>query len=418
MLLEVAIANCYSYAERQTLSLIANSSQEHEHSHVAHIQAARSYRVLRSAAIYGANSSGKSNFLIALNKMRYLVLRSVNFQRGDKLDIVPFRLDSMSRALPSEFEVQFIAEGVRYQYGFSATNEHIHDEWLFAFPKGQAQTWFQRVWDDKQQKHIWHFGNYFQGEKSLWQKSTRENALFLSTAVQLNSQQLQPIFDWFQQTLRFIGVKGIHPFVTAETIRTGNKEQILNHLRAVDNHLADVTIDNIPLEESIPEKLPAELRKILLSTNKNDSTLSIKMQRVDNQGQTVEFSFEDESDGTQKFFCLIGPWLDALENGYVLFVDELHNSLHTHLVHFLIKLFNHPNSNPNNAQLIFTTHDTNQLDSELLRRDQIWFCEKDAKQATQLYPLTDFKVRKGHQNLEAAYLSGRYGATPFIEEFM
>ncbi|NLA52095.1 MAG: ATP-binding protein [Alcaligenaceae bacterium] len=418
MLLEVAIANCYSYAERQVLSLVAHSSEEHERSNVAHIQAARSHRVLRSAAIYGANSSGKSNFLMALTKMRHLVLRSVNFQRGDKLEIVPFRLNSQARALPSEFEVQFIAEGVRYQYGFSATNERIHDEWLFAFPKGQAQTWFQRAWDDEQQKHIWSFGNYFQGEKVLWQKSTRENALFLSTAVQLNSQQLQPIFDWFQRTLRFIGIKGIHPFVTAEIIQTGHKEQILKHLRAADIHLADIVVDNIPFEESIPKELPKELRKVLLSANKSDNALSIKTQRFDDQNQPVEFSFDDESDGTQKFFCLIGPWLDALENGYVLFVDELHNSLHTHLAHFLIKLFNNPNTNPNNAQLIFTTHDTNQLDSELLRRDQIWFCEKNDRQATQLYPLTEFKVRKGHQNLEAAYLSGRYGAIPFIEEFM
>lgn len=418
MLLEIAIANCYSYAEKQVLSLVASSGNEHENINVAHVQAARQHRLLKSAVIYGANSSGKSNFLLALAKMRNLVLNSANFQRGDSLDIDTFRLSSDLRYLPSEFEVQFIAQGVRYQYGFTASNDRIHDEWLFAFPKGQAQTWFQRAWDADKAKHIWHFGNYFQGEKSLWQRSTRENALFLSTAVQLNSEQLQPVFDWFRQTLRFIGINGVHPFITADLIRDGHKNKILKFLQAADINLSDIAVDNVPVEDTIPSDFPKELRKMILSNSKDENTLLIKTQRLDDEGKAVEFLFQDESDGTKKFFCLIGPWLAALEGGFVLFVDELNNSLHTHLAHLLIKLFHDPKTNPKNAQLVFTTHDTNQLNQELFRRDQIWFCEKDDRQATQLYALTDFTVRKGRENLETAYLSGRYGAIPFVKEFM
>lgn len=418
MLLEASVANYLSFAEKQVFSLMANSGKEHEAQNVAEIQASHQHRVLKSALIYGANSSGKSNFLLALVSMRRLVLQSAAKQRGSKLNINSFRLDTTLRNQPSEFEVQFIAAGVRYQYGFSATSTRIYDEWLFAYPKGQAQQWFQRAWDEKKQEHKWKFGKNLQGEKTLWQRATRENALFLSTAVQLNSKQLQPIFDWFNETLQFIGIDGTSPQYTAESVQKGNKEQVLKFLKAADINLSDLSVKDTPLEESLPEDMPKKLREFILEdAKKRDiSGLDIKTQRLDNAGNPVEFLFEEESDGTKKFFGLIGPWLDVLNNGLVVFVDELNNSLHTHLVGLLIQLFHNTKTNPYNAQLIFTTHDTNQLSQEIFRRDQVWFCEKNEQQATKLYPLTDFKARKGRENLELAYLSGRYGAVPFIKE--
>lgn len=420
MLLEASVANYLSFAEKKVFSLMANSGKEHESQNVAQVQASHQHRVLKSALIYGANSSGKSNFLLALVAMRRLVIHSATKQRGSKLNISTFRLDTILRNQPSEFEVQFIADGVRYQYGFSASSTHIYDEWLFAYPKGQPQRWFQRAWDEDKQKHQWKFGNNLQGEKTLWQRATRENALFLSTAVQLNSEQLQPIFDWFNNTLQFIGIDGTSPQFTAESVQKGNKDQVLKFLKAADINLSDLSVKDMPLEESLPEGLPQKLRELILEDVKklDISGLDIKTQRLDKAGNLVEFLFEEESDGTQKFFGLIGPWLDVLSNGLVLFVDELNNSLHTHLVGLLIQLFHNPKTNPNNAQLIFTTHDTNQLSQEIFRRDQVWFCEKNEQQATMLYPLTDFKARKGRENLELAYLSGRYGAVPFIKELI
>lgn len=420
MLLEASVANYLSFAEKQVFSLMANSGKEHESLNVAEVQASHQHRVLKSALIYGANSSGKSNFLLALVAMRRLVLHSATKQRGSKLDINSFRLDTTLRSQPSEFEVQFIADGVRYQYGFTASSTHIYDEWLFAYPKGQAQQWFQRAWDEEKQEHAWKFGSNLQGEKTLWQRATRENALFLSTAVQLNSKQLQPVFDWFNDTLQFIGIDGTSPQFTAKSVQKGNKDQVLKFLKAADINLSDLSVKDVPLEESLPEGLPQKLRELILEdVNKLDiSGLAIKTQRLDNAGNPVEFLFEEESDGTQKFFGLIGPWLDVLNNGLVLFVDELNNSLHTHLVGLLIQLFHNPKTNPHNAQLIFTTHDTNQLSQEIFRRDQVWFCEKNEQQATRLYPLTDFNARKNRENLELAYLSGRYGAVPFVKEII
>lgn len=418
MLLEASVANYLSFAEKQDFSLMASSGKEHELFNIAEIQANQKHRVLKSALIYGANSSGKSNFLMALATMRRLVMHSASKQRGNQLGIDSFRLDSNLRSKPSEFEVQFIAAGVRYQYGFSADNVRIYDEWLFAFPKGQAQQWFQRAWVEDKKEHAWKFGNNFHGEKTLWQRATRENGLFLSTAVQLNSQQLQPVFDWFRETLKFIGIDGINSHFTAESIQKGHKERVLKFLRAADINLSGLKVENTPLEDTLPDAMPQNLREIILQGADRKELLTVKTQRLDNNGQAVEFLFEEESDGTQKFFGLIGPWLDVLDKGLVLFVDELNNSLHTHLVRLLIQIFHNPETNPHNAQLVFTTHDTNQLSQEIFRRDQVWFCEKDESQATQLYPLTDFKARKDRENLEAAYLSGRYGAVPFVKDVL
>lgn len=418
MLLEASVANHLSFANKQVFSLMANVGKEHEALNVAAVQAKRSYRVLKSALIYGANSSGKSNFLLSLATMRRLVLTSATIQRGDILRVNTFRLDASLRESPAEFEVQFIADGVRYQYGFSVTNRQIYDEWLFAFPKGQAQEWFQRVWDEDKQQHLWKFGNYLQGEKALWQRATRDNALFLSTAVQLNSQQLRPVFDWFNQTLKFIGIDGIDSRFTAEKTQQGGKQKVLKFLRAADINLTDLSVESMPLEETLPETMSQSLRDMILQNAEKKDFLTVKTQRLDNSGQPVEFLLEEESDGTQRFFGLIGPWLDVLDKGLVLFVDELNNSLHTHLIRLLIQLFHNPETNPHNAQLIFTTHDTNQLSQDIFRRDQVWFCEKDEQQATKLYPLTDFSARKGRENLEMAYLSGRYGAIPFVREVM
>ncbi|WP_257274795.1 ATP/GTP-binding protein, partial [Endozoicomonas sp. SESOKO4] len=129
------------------------------------------------------------------------------------------------------------------------------------------------------------------------------------------------------------------------------------------------------------------------------------------------FDLNEESDGTRKLFSFAGHWLDCLRNGKVLFIDELHNSLHPNMVKFLIKLFNDQKTNPHNAQLVFTTHETSVLDQHVFRRDQIWFCNKDKNQSTTIYPLTDFSPRKGVSNLEKAYLSGRYGALPLVSNF-
>lgn len=417
MLIEMSVANFRSLHGAQTFSLVKGKGDELAVSNSFKVASVNELELLRSAAIYGPNASGKSNFLRALQTMKRVVLESAtNQQRGDRLPVTPFRLSPETRQAPSEFEVTFVVEGVRYQYGFSATPEQIHEEWLLAYPKGRAQRWFTRVWMAEQNRFEWELGSNLAGEKQLWQKSTRDNALFLSTAVQLNSEQLQPVFDWFKSKLRMTNVGGWGPSFSASLCENDKKSKVMDFLNAADIHIDDILVETKSFDPSdLPVDMPDALRGAILGEMKDRKILEIKTIHKGSDGEPVTFDFSDESDGTQKLFSFAGPWIDALENGYVLFIDELHDNLHPRLVRFLVQLFHNPKINSKNAQLVFTTHETSILNQEVFRRDQVWFCEKDAAQATKLYPLTDFSPRKGRENLELAYLSGRYGALPFVK---
>lgn len=416
MLIEMSVANFRSFRETQTFTLVKGKGDEMVATNTFNAAAANNIALLRSAAIYGPNASGKSNLLLALQTMKQVVVESaINLHRGDKLPVTPFRLSPDTRQHPSEFEATFLVNGVRYQYGFAATAERIHEEWLLAYPKGRTQRWFSRAWDPTDQRYDWELGNNLTGEKQLWQKSTRDNALFLSTAVQLNSEQLQPIFDWFKNTLRLVNVGVWGPAFSASLCESSDKARIMDFLRAADLHIDDVLVELIPFDaDTLPTAIPEPLRDMIAGDMKDKKIFDIKTVHKDDEGKPVDFDFVDESDGTRKLFSFAGPWIDSLTKGYVLFIDELHDNLHPRLVQFLVQLFHNLETNPNNAQLVFTTHETSILNQEIFRRDQIWFCEKDKNQATVLYPLTDFSPRKGRENLEAAYLSGRYGALPLI----
>lgn len=416
MLIEFSVANFRSVRERQTFTLTKARGDELAESNSFTAKAANEYQLLRSAAIYGPNAGGKSNFLFALQSMKKIVVESATtLQRGDKLPVTPFRLSKSTREAPSEFEVTFVVDHVRYQYGFAATADRIHEEWLLAYPKGRAQRWFGREWNKEKQKYSWELGNSLVGEKQLWQRSTRENALFLSTAVQLNSEQLQPIYDWFKTTLRMANVRGWDAGFSASLCEKNEKTQIMEFLHAADLNIEDVIVEAKPFDvKELPDDMPEYVKKVLADEMEDKKLVDIKLVHKSSEGEKITFDFEDESDGTQKLFAFAGPWLDSLANGYVLFIDELHDNLHPRLVQFLVQLFHSSETNPKNAQLIFTTHETSILNQDVFRRDQIWFCEKDRQQATVLYPLTDFSPRKGRENLELAYFSGRYGALPYI----
>lgn len=419
MLIEFSVANFRSFRDRQHLSLAMAVGAELVDTNTFKVSIANEFELLRSAAIYGPNAGGKSNLLAALKGMQQVVLNSTARQRGYKLPVVPFRLSEKTSQAPSEFEVTMVAaDQVRYQYGFTATAERIHEEWLIAYPKGRPQRWFDRKWDDENQRYNWVLGGNLLGEKQVWQKSTRDNALFLSTAVQLNSQQLQPVYDWFHTTLRMGSVGGWDAGFSASLCEKEEKAKILDFLRAADLNIEDILIQTEPFDpKKLPDDMPQAFKNEIAKELKDKQLLNIKTVHKTVDGNLVEFNFEeDESDGTRRLFSFAGPWIASLANGHVLFVDELHDNLHPKLVQFLVELFHNSETNPKNAQLVFTTHETSILSQEVFRRDQIWFCEKDESQTTLLYPLTEFSPRKSRENLELAYLSGRYGALPYIRE--
>ncbi len=420
MLIEFEVDNFMSIKEQQTFSLVASKNKELMDSHTfdAPLAEQSSIKLLRSAAVYGPNAGGKTNLIDALRIMREIVLKSaLEKGRGDALPVVPFKLHHETRQAPSKFQVTFIVGDIRYRYGFSATLERIIEEWLYAFPRNRIQRWFKRTWNAKEQKHHWRFGAFLTGEKTVWQKSTRDNALFLSTAVQLNSQQLQPIYDWFKETLHCVGAAGLNPDFSASLCEAGDKMRIPDFLNTADLGIDDVRIEKEKFNpQEFPQDMPDTLKQAFIKEMEDKELYSIRTVHHGSEGESIEFDLEEESKGTQKMFSLAGPFLDSLVNGCIVFIDELGGSLHPDLVKFLIGLFNNKKTNPANAQLVFTTHETHMLDQTILRRDQIWFCEKDDTQATRVFPLTDFRPRKMRENLEAAYLSGRYGAVPYISE--
>ncbi|MCY4051019.1 MAG: ATP-binding protein [Gammaproteobacteria bacterium] len=318
------------------------------------------------------------------------------------------------------FEKVFIIDNVRYQYGFATTQDRIVEEWLLSYPKGRPQQWLTREWNESVGDHDWQLGNNLIGEKKLWKKLTRENALFLPTAVQLNSNQLRPIYIWFKHTLRTANMAGWSPKFTASLCQRNGIEKlhVMKFLQAADLGIDDIVVKENEFDYSVlPDNMPHFIKEKIKHEMKDEQLLEIMTSHIDTEGRAELFDIDDESHGTKKMFSLAGPWIDSLKKGYILVIDELNVGLHPLLLKYLINLFNNSKTNPKNAQLVFTTHETSILNQALFRRDQIWFCEKDNQNVSKLYPLADFSPRKGRENLEQAYLSGRYGSLPYVKPF-
>ena len=419
MLINFSVENFGSFKEEATLSLIAGNGKEMRDSHVFIPKMKNKVKpidLLRSAVIYGPNAGGKSTFFNALGSMERIV-RDSNKNNESIHHLIPFLLSNKTNKSPSVFEVMMIIDGIRYQYGFSATKERIHAEWLFAFPKGKPQKWFERDYNKKTKEYDYKLGDSLKGQKDVWRKSTRPNALFLSTAVQLNSTQLQPIYDWFAKKVWFIGADGIPTHFSMKHCKEEGSKKIITFLKAADFTIEDIEVKEEEFSpESLPKDMPAPLANFIKEEMKGKKQLDAETRHKTEEGGLVNMPLHSESDGTQRMLALAVPFLETLEEGRILVVDELNQNLHPILMRFLISLFSNRKVNKKNAQLIFTTHAVSLLKQNIFRRDQIWFCEREKNQASTLFPLTDFKPRKGHEDFEAYYLGGRYGALPFIED--
>ena len=416
MLIEFHVTNFRSLRDEQTLSLVAASDKTlQEHNTIpSGVKAAP--QLLRSAVIYGPNAGGKSNLIKALQYMRGVVAESATLiQPGQSFNVQPFKLDRASSEQPTEFEATFVLNGVRYQYGFALNAQRVISEYLLVYKAFKPQLWFERKYDPKVGKDTYEFGSNLKGSKSVWEGATRPNALFLSMAVQLNSEQLRPVFDWFVNGLViFNDITPLSPQFSVEMLRKAEaKQAICNFLTSADISIADIDV--------VTRRVPGKSVHFDIAAGKTEvkeedqDIYELFFHHVTKQGKAT-FRLDDESMGTRNLLFLIGPILDILDKGLTLCVDELDSSLHPLLVRRLVELFHNPSLNAKGAQLIFSTHDTSLLDSEIFRRDQIWFVEKDSKQASKLYPLSDFSPRK-NEALERGYLMGRYGGLPFFSEW-
>ncbi len=422
MLIEFTVGNYRSFLTPMTLSLEATKLRANEKMlDEQNVFRSGDLSLLRSAAIYGANASGKSNLISAMAFMKNFVLHSAkDSQTGEPTGIERFRLSTMSLQEPALFQIIFALGDKCYRYGFEIDDKIVRAEWLYHTTKRETRL-FMRQGDQ------FELSGPFVKEGRGLENRTRDNALFLSVVAQFNGAIAMMILRWFRTKLNIIsGLEDVGYFNF--TLQRFEKDAVFRQ-RVLDFiHLADVGITDVRVEtKSLTDALlPDEVRELLqhLATAKGISetepfikSLKTSHPIFDSEhnlvGQETFDMEKQESEGTQKIFSLSGPLLDTLEQGKVLVIDELEARLHPLLTLEIIRLFNSAETNPHNAQLIFATHDTGLLSQSLLRRDQIWFTEKDKYGATDLYSLAELNVRNDAA-FEKQYITGRYGAIPFI----
>lgn len=410
MFLEFSVENFRSIADRQTVSFVAGKHRsEAEGEPAVDEPGFNGGKVLTSAVVYGANAAGKSNLVRALHAMMERIGRSME---GRAPQLEPFRLDPAWSTRPSRFELSFMKDGVRYQYGFAADRERVHEEWLLAYPKRTPQIWFERR--PGLEKADIRFGPHLRGEKVRIAEMTRPDALFLCVAAQLNHPQLSELHKWLGSHVTAQRSEGFGPLGTARALESDPKMKALVHgmLKSADLGIAGAVVRR---HEKIPDAQSGV--KFVFAAGQKEEFFEILTEHQGADGKPVHFDLmDDESEGTTRFFELVRPVVDTLSRGGLLAIDELDQSLHPLLVRRLVTLFHDPAVNPRHAQLFFNTHDTTLLDPRLFRRDQVWFVEKDQGGKTHLYSLLQYSPRK-EEALQRGYLQGRYGAIPFLGDF-
>jgi uncharacterized protein len=419
MIVEFSLGNFFSFYEIRKMSFVPKGLSEHKQN----IFKINDQKLLKSSVIYGANSSGKSNFIKGFDRMRRNILNSVKLNDSDELDFYPFLLAENSENEPTFFEVIFITENKRYRYGFEYNSQKIINEWLYQGKNSKNENpLFIRTVDGIGVSELFNEGK----EK---EESTNDNRLFLSLVAQLGGRISKQIIEWFKNCNVLSGIE--HNDYKAFSTRMFHKNmqgsaesiELFKKLNLGFQEIKAIESDFNPLD--LPKDFPDSLRNKLFKDLEGKKRVTLKTIhfKYDNKGRVIDKVLLDkndnESDGSNKIIDLSGPLFDTLLNGRFLLIDELDAKLHPLITCHIVGLFNNPETNPKNAQLVFATHDTNLLSSDLFRRDQIWFTEKDSKEQTDIYPLSSIELPDGSKvrndsNLERNYIRGRYGAIPFI----
>ena len=425
MLVDFTVENYRSIKEPVTLSAVAQRQSSRQTTQDSKRKRVKSdheitpgyllkgwdIELLPVLAIFGANASGKSNVIQALDYLLLLMAHGnqgiMQFQPIFKYaKLTPFKLDSNFAKEPTRFELRVAFDDTIYTYSLVINQNHILSENLDYARRETKRTrrLFHRNWDDKAKKFIWKNGSDFAGSHIQLQRSIKENELYMSFIARLELNIVEPLCNWF--TYRWLGISlgseyyDLYSFFFIQDSTFGvfsnnndrNFREVLEIIKKFDTGISSIQIDK-KLEEQVGYEIYA-----LHNTP---------------DGKEIRWSFEEESLGTQRLFSLAYRIVGVLQSGGLTIVDELGNNVHPNIVRHIVKMFQNPKTNPNNAQLIFTSHDNTLQRNNLLRRDQIWFTQKRPDQSTELYPLTDFHVRNDLA-IDKAYLDGRFGAVPFL----
>lgn len=409
MLLEFSCSNYKSINEKIVFSFVATSDSTNEDKTIKF----ENYKILKTCAVYGANGSGKSNFLEAIAFARTLVINSINHQPGSGIDQQSHKLASSENN--SDYFFQFEKNGIRYAFGFTLNDSFITKEFLYFFPNKRRSKIYER--EEESVTYGKNYNRKFEACKDV----LKPNRLFLSCAAYFSKvKEIEEVFKFFLEDIVVYGnVKyqsqnqwlsySLHKIYEDETI----KKQVINFIKKFDIPIKNIDISiekkNAKAVELSPF-LPEEIKKSLIQ----NSTESIDA-KID-YGNNVIIDFIDESEGIRKLFGFICPFLDIITNNRILICDEPESNLHESIIVELLKLFNSNDFN-SKAQFLFTTHDTSLLDSDLLRRDQIWFTElRKTDHSTDLYSLAEIKNVRKDEKYSKGYINGKYGAIPLISK--
>jgi len=409
MIVEFTVENFSSFKEKQTFSLLATKNKELSESNTFEVD--NKLHLLKSAVIYGANASGKSNFFRALTFFcNFAAFSGPYKQAGDAIGVVPFHLSQQTEHEPSAFELIFFiknndGKNIRYRYGFSVTREEVITEYLFAVSNVREITLFTR-----EKQEIITTDHFREGGRI--KSAVRSNCSLLSVCAQTNGEIATSIVRYFQSILI---ISGLQDIVSAtrrklEASDDNTKKQVCEFL-----NYADIQIKELRVEHEFIEAYEASIER----SESVIDTIYFGHDYYDGKEKTSRAFFPEqlESSGTQKLFAYAIPVISALENGTTLFIDEFDTQLHPLILENIIKLFNSPDKNKNNAQLVVSCHAVNILTNKNFRRDQIWFCEKDQYGATGLYSLVEYdEPVRNDAAFGKNYLQGRYGAIPYINE--
>lgn len=443
MLYQFIVENYKSFRDETILNMVAASYDEHP-SHVCK-GIKKGTNVLRASAIYGANASGKTNLVKAISFAKDLIVEGTVGEMT--IPVQSFRLSEKSRHSPSRFEFIFDSSGIVYHYGFVLFSDKIAEEWLLDVTKGSDKVIFERVTEGDKTK-VRTGGKYFRKKKSsaliqFIAKTTRINQLFLKEAFEKNVSEIKPAYRWFTESLQIIPALSVD-YRWLE-IRAKSDETFSNFLGRIlkdagtgieklEAQVLELDFDKyLPhLEERDRQMIASHIRKekgaITIDDGRGDKyyihihdpkkgpeLLRLRALHKNEQGELISFELKEESEGTRRFLNLVPILYDNQSEDRVYIVDELDRRLHPHLTRKFLELFLNP-AIKSKSQLIFTTHDVHLQDQELLRRDEIWFVEKDLNSgASVLYPLTDLRVRKDLK-LDKAYMHGRFGAIPKMDK--
>lgn len=404
MLLEFSCSNHRSIRDEILFSAIAGTDR----THAENIEKLADIEILKSSVVYGANGSGKSNFIDAISFVKNLVSNSINHQPGQGILQVPHKLDGYERK--SNYKLQFIVDGIRYAFGFSLKNMLVVEEYLYYFPNGRQTKIFERTDED------YSAGRNFRNRFNSCKDVLKPNRLMLSCAANFSSvDEVTAAYRFFNDELVIYSSVNQDNWMNYSLHQINANEHIkaivLKFLDALGTGIKDIRVD-IKKEDldisHLPPVLSDEFKKILLQ--EKIDTISAK---VIYEGFETDL-ISEESTGIKKLFGILCPFIDIMVNGKVLVCDELESNLHESLLFGLVKQFvNIRGSKP--AQLIFTTHETGLLNLDLFRRDQIWFTEiKLADRSTDLFSLTEIKNVRKDENFGKGYISGKYGAIPML----